>query len=36
MTVNQDKFEYTHSLHIGETEFHVREMIPSEEKERMA
>ena len=36
MNSNQEKFEYTHPLQLEGTEIHVREMLPYEEKERMA
>ena len=36
MTVNAERFEYKEPLQMGDEVFHVRSMIPYEEKERMA
>lgn len=36
MTVDTSKFEYTHTLDLGDGELHVRAMIPYAEKEQMA
>lgn len=36
MTLNAERFEYTNPLRMGDEVFHVRSMIPYEEKERMA
>lgn len=36
MTLNAEGFEYKAALRMGEDVFHVRSMIPYEEKERMA
>lgn len=36
MNIDNSKFEYVHELQLGDERFHVRAMIPYEEKERMA
>lgn len=36
MTLNVERFEYKIPLRMGDEVFHVRSMIPYEEKERMA
>lgn len=36
MNIRQERFEYTHELQMGETIFHVREMLPFMEKEELA
>lgn len=36
MTTNKEKFEYTHALEADGQQFHVRSMIPYNEKEQFA
>lgn len=36
MIMKLEKFEYTHTLQMGDMLFKVREMIPYKEKEQMA
>ena len=36
MTIDTSKFEYTHTYHSRDEEFHGRAMIPYAEKEQMA
>lgn len=36
MNIDHSKYEYVHEIQMGEEKFHVRAMIPYEEKERMA
>ena len=36
MNMKQEKFDYTHTLQMGDRVFKVREMIPYKEKEQMA
>lgn len=36
MTIKQERYEYIHALEMSGQVFHVREMLPSQEKEQLA
>lgn len=36
MNIDHSKYEYTHEMRMGDEVFHVRKMIPYEEKEQLA